>query len=235
MESTVTGALLLGFVLGLKHAVDPDHLVAISTMVSEHRSLTRSSIVGTLWGLGHTASLLAIGLAVILLKTPIPPRVASLMEMAVAVMLVALGTGVIVKVLRDPESRVHYHTHRHDGGPEHSHLHVHIETGHKHSHHPIKIGRKPFVVGLVHGVAGSAALTLLVLTTIPSAAIGLAYIALFGIGSVGGMLLMSTLVGLPFIATARRLSSLNVTVRVIAGLSSVVFGLALGWEILESL
>lgn len=245
MESTVTGALLLGFVLGLKHAIDPDHLVAVSTIVSEQRSLTRSSIIGTLWGLGHTASLFAVGLVVILLKAPIPARVAALMEMAVAVMLVVLGTGVILRVLRERGLRVHFHVHKHEEGTEHSHLHVHSKSGHAHSHYPIKIGRKPFVVGLVHGVAGSAALTLLVLTTIPSAAIGLAYIAVFGIGSVGGMLLMSTLVSLPFIATARRpswlnlaavnLPALNVTVRVIAGLSSVSLGLALGWEIFEEL
>lgn len=235
METTVTGALLLGFLLGLKHAVDPDHLVAVSTIVSEHRSIARSSLVGTLWGLGHTASLLGVGLIVILLKAPIPTSVASIMEMAVAVMLVILGAGVARRAARRPSFTVHSHVHSHEEGTQHSHLHVHSEADHGHNHYPFKIGRKPFVVGLVHGAAGSAALTLLVLTTIPSAAAGLAYIALFGIGSVGGMLLMSAVVGLPFAVTAGRLSKLNVAVRMIAGLSSVVFGLALGIKLILQL
>lgn len=235
METTVTGALLLGFLLGLKHAVDPDHVVAVSTIISEHRSIARFSLVGTLWGLGHTASLLAVGLVVILLKAPIPPSVASMMEMGVAVMLIVLGAGVTWRAARARGFTVHSHVHSHEGGKQHAHLHVHAEPDHEHKHYPFKVGRKPFLVGLVHGAAGSAALTLLVLTTIPSAAAGLAYIALFGIGSVGGMLLMSALVGLPFAITAGRLSKLNVAVRVIAGLSSLVFGLALALKLILEL
>lgn len=236
MDSSITAALAFGFVLGLRHALDPDHLVAVSTIVSEHKSLGRSSLVGTFWGLGHTASLLAMSLVLLLLRVSIPERVALWMEIPVAFMLIALGMATIIGATRKGDWRIHTHTHDHDErGSPHSHVHIHTQSGHTHRHRLLRLGRKPFVVGMVHGVAGSAALTLAVLTTIPSIALGMAYIAVFGIGSIGGMLLMSALIGLPFAATAQRFSMINGRIRFIAGLFSVIFGLILAWDLLHEI
>jgi ABC-type nickel/cobalt efflux system permease component RcnA len=235
METTVGAALLLGFVLGLRHALDPDHLVAVSTIVSEHRSVGRSTLVGTLWGLGHTVSLCGFGIAVLGLRVAISERTAELLELGVAAMLVVLGGTVLIKVARERGVTLHAHSHSHDGVPVHSHLHVHSKENHNHRHYLVKLGRKPFMVGIVHGMAGGAALTLSVLATIPSVALGLAYILLFGLGSIGGMLLMSLAISLPFLATTRRFARLNTGIRVVAGAASLVFGLALGWELIAGL
>ena len=231
MDASTVAALSLGFVYGLRHALDADHMVAVSTIVSQHRSVARSSLVGTFWGLGHTVSIFAIGLVVLLLKVSIPRSIELWMEMAVALMLMLLGGGVLLGALRERGIVLHSHPHTHDGELAHSHLHVHGSEGHEHRHQMIRLGRKPFVVGMIHGMAGSAAVTVAALTTIPSIALGLAYIALFGLGSIGGMLLMSAMIGVPFAVTARRLSSINLPVRIVAGLLSLVFGLILAWEL----
>lgn len=219
----------LGFVLGLKHALDADHIVAVSTIVSEHKSIFKSSLVGTFWGLGHTVSLFLIGLLVILLRLAIPPRVALWMEFGVGIMLVLLGTNIVWKFFRG--KRIHIHAHEH-GGIKHAHIHLHEAEEEAHNHyHLMKLGTKPFFVGLVHGVAGSAALMLLVLTTIPSPLAGILYILIFGIGSIGGMLIMSSLISLPFIFTANKFGAINEVIRVFAGSLSIIFGVFLVWQI----
>jgi ABC-type nickel/cobalt efflux system permease component RcnA len=218
----------LGFVLGLKHALDPDHMVAVSTIVTESKSLRKSSLVGAFWGLGHTASLLCAGIVVIALKVQIPDRVALWMEFAVALMLIFLGVKTMMKSFRG--WKLHRHRHTHDG-TTHTHLHLHGGEEHVHQHrHWIGIGARPFLVGLVHGMAGSAALTILVLATIPSAVAGLIYIAVFGLGSVGGMLVMSSLISLPFVFTRKRFNALSEVLHVTVGLLSVSFGLFLTWQ-----
>lgn len=236
MDSSITAALTFGFVLGLRHALDPDHLVAVSTIVSEHKSVGRSSLVGTFWGLGHTASLLAVSVVILLLRASIPGHIALWMEIPVALMLIALGVTTTLRAMRERGWRIHAHTHAHEEtAPPHTHVHVHTGDEHIHQHRLFRLGRRPFVVGMVHGVAGSAALTLAVLTTIPSIALGLVYIAVFGIGSIGGMLLMSALIGLPFAVTARRFSIINGGIRLFAGLFSILFGLVLAWNLLHEI
>ena len=235
MDASTIAVLSLGFVYGLRHALDPDHMVAVSTIVSEHKSVARSSLIGTFWGLGHTASLLAVGMAVLLLKISIPKQVGLWLEMAVAAMLVVLGLNVLRVLARKRGLQLHAHAHSHDGELPHSHLHVHREEDHDHRHRLFRLGRKPFVVGMVHGMAGSAAVTLATLTTIPSVVLGVVYIGLFGLGSVGGMLLMSALIGLPFAVTARRFSTINTRVRLAAGLLSVIFGLMLAWNLIHEI
>src|SRR5436190_11661573 len=230
MDFSIIFALSLGFVGGLRHALDPDHLVAVSTIVSEHKSVARSSLIGTFWGLGHTASLLIISLIILLLRTSISEHTSHYLELPVALMLIVLGIKTLWTTLRERGWQVHTHVHSHDEGPPHSHIHLHAQDQHAHRHHLFRVGRRPFLVGLVHGVAGSAAITLTVIATIPSVALGLAYIAIFGVGSIGGMLLMSALIGLPFALTARRFSVLNGSIRLLAGLFSVLFGLWLAWE-----
>ena len=231
MDSSISVILASGFVWGLHHALDPDHLVAVSTIVSEHKSVSRSSLVGTFWGVGHTSSLLLISLIVLLVRASIPENIARWMEAPVALMLVALGITTIIRAVRERGWRIHSHTHTHDESSPHTHLHIHLEEEHAHQHRFFKLGKRPFVVGMVHGVAGSAALTLLVLSTIPSVALGLLYIGVFGVGSIGGMLLMSALIGLPFALTARRYAFINGGIRLVAGAFSIVYGLVLAWNL----
>jgi high-affinity nickel permease len=229
MEASLYAAFGLGLILGVKHALDADHVIAVSTIVSEHRSLKWASLIGAFWGLGHTATLFVVGLLVIGLRLTIPTRVALALEFLVALMLVVLGLSILWRTFG--VEKLHLHAHSHN--PEtHAHFHLHGIREEDHSHpHPFKSMQKPFLVGMVHGLAGSAALMLLVLTTIPSPLAGLAYIVIFGVGSVGGMLILSSLIGLPFILTARRFTLLNRWIRASAGIASLVFGLFLGWEI----
>lgn len=229
-QATSISALSLGFILGLKHALDADHLVAVTTIVSEKRGLLSSAIVGAVWGLGHTAALLAVGIVVILLQAQISERVALALEFGVAIMLVALGINLLIKLLRSKD--LHMHPHQHGGHfHTHPHVHQHAEGETPHTHHGMQIGKKPFFIGLVHGMAGSAALMLLVLATIPSPIIGLFYIVIFGIGSVGGMLVMSAAISIPFALTATRFMRLNIAVRAVAALFSVGFGIFMMYEI----
>ncbi len=233
MESSLLAAFGLGLVLGIQHALDPDHLIAVSTIVSEHRSFKWASLIGAFWGLGHTTTLFIVGVLVIGLRLTIPPRLGSSLELLVAAMLIILGSNVLRKTFG--AERVHLHTHSHN--PEtHTHIHVHENPKQDHAHsHRFAAMRRPFIVGMVHGLAGSAALMLLVLSTIDSALGGLLYIVIFGLGSVGGMLLLSGIISLPFVLTAQRFSAMNRSIRVVAGVASIVFGLILGWEISSAL
>jgi ABC-type nickel/cobalt efflux system permease component RcnA len=229
MDPSLLAAFGLGLLLGIQHALDPDHLIAVSTIVSEHKSFKWASLIGAFWGLGHTTTLFMVGLVVIGLRLTIPPHLAGGLELLVAAMLVILGINVLRKTFG--AERVHLHTHSHS--PEtHTHFHTHDDPKQDHAHpHPFKTMRRPFIVGMVHGLAGSAALMLLVLSTIESTLGALAYIVIFGLGSVGGMLLLSGIISLPFVLTAQRFTAVNRTIRVIAGLASVLFGIWLGWEI----
>ncbi len=228
----------LGLVFGLKHATEVDHVIAVSTIVSEHRNILRSALVGGLWGIGHTASLVVVGAIVLALRIAVPESVANWLEFGVALMIIGLGASALLRVLRGRKD-VHVHTHTHDSVP-HSHIHFHdggaehpIEQSlplASHSHLPTRIGFKPLVVGAVHGLAGSATLTLLVLTQISSALLGMAYLAVFGFGSIFGMLLMSGLVGLPFAFSARKLTGFNHGLQTAAGLLSIGFGLWYAYE-----
>jgi nickel/cobalt transporter (NicO) family protein len=223
----------LGLVFGLKHATEVDHVVAVTTVVSEHRNLWRAAMVGGLWGIGHTISLVIVGAIVLALRIAIPETVAGWLEFGVALMIIGLGASALVRALRRREG-AHIHTHTHDG-VMHSHIHFHEnEAEHEaaeHDHTPVshshavrRVGIKPLIVGAAHGLAGSAALTLLVLTQIDSAILGMIYLTVFGLGSVVGMLLMSGLVGLPFALSARRLTGFNYSLQTIAGLLSIAFG-----------
>jgi ABC-type nickel/cobalt efflux system permease component RcnA len=229
MEASIFAAFGLGLVLGVQHALDPDHLIAVSTIVSEHKNFKWASLIGAFWGLGHTTTLFLVGLVVIGLRVTIPKSVAAGLEFLVAIMLVILGLNVLWRTFGPAQVHLHSHTHN----PEtHTHFHVHEKPQQDHAHnHPFKAMRRPFLVGMVHGLAGSAALMLLVLGTIPSPLAALAYIVIFGFGSVGGMLLLSGIISLPFILTARRFSAMNRSIRMIAGFASVAFGMFLGWEI----
>jgi ABC-type nickel/cobalt efflux system permease component RcnA len=225
---SLLAVLGVGLAFGLKHASEVDHIVAVSTIVSEHRNLWRSAVVGLFWGMGHTASLLAVGVMVLVLRVTIPNWVASWLEFGVAVMIIGLGASALWRALRN-RRELHLHRHQHDGL---SHVHVHFhdhETEHAgpvaaHSHTISNVGMKPVLVGAMHGLAGSAALMLLVLAQTRSLVVGLLYLVVFGVGSIVGMVLLSALVGLPFALTSRRLSGIHYGLQTVAGALSMVFG-----------
>jgi len=239
-----TGAfavLGLGLVFGLKHATEVDHVVAVSTIVSEHRQLSRAALVGGLWGIGHTVSLVIVGTVVLALRIAIPERVANWFEFGVALMIIGLGANAFARALRR-RSDIHVHKHLHDG-LAHAHLHFHDtdaplhddlivanSTAIAHTHAITRIGFKPLLVGAMHGLAGSAALTLLVLTQINSVALGLSYLIVFGVGSIFGMLLMSGLIGLPFALSARKLTGVHYGLQATAGAVSIAFGFWYAYE-----
>ncbi len=219
--------LVIGFVLGLQHAVEADHLAAVSTIVSEKKNLWMASLVGGMWGIGHTISLFAVGALVIFLKLQISDSVETRLEAIVGGMLVLLGINALRKLLT--AETIHVHTHEH-GAREHVHIHTHKSEQAEASHH--RFSARSIAIGMVHGLAGSAALMLLVVPTIPSPVLALVYILIFGIGSIGGMMAMSFLVGLPLHFTAKRFAFLNKGIRLAAG----VFSLGLGtWIVYEKL
>lgn len=215
--------LLIGFVLGLRHATEADHLAAVSTIVSEKKNLFTASIVGGLWGVGHTISLFAVGLIVIFLKLQISASVEAKLEAGVGLMLVILGLNALRKLFQS--EKIHTHTHDH-GERAHTHFHAHNDEKAEVSHH--RLSPRSVVVGMVHGLAGSAALMLVILPTIPSPLVAIMYILIFGVGSIGGMMVMSLLIGLPFHFTANRFDLLNKGIRLCAG----VFSLGLGFSII---
>lgn len=228
MDATFS-VLGAGFVLGLKHALDADHLAAMSTMVNRKKGIFGPPIIGAIWGLGHTTSLFVAGLIVVLLDVSIPDKLALAMEFGVAIMLIGLGLNLLRKVFFGGKLHAHEHAH---SGHEHTHPHVHnAEAEATDTHHQAIFDKRPYIIGLIHGMAGSAALMLLVLSTIDSRSIGILYIAIFGIGSVGGMLLMSSVMSLPFFLFAGRSNKIASALEGLAATASIAFGFLLAYEI----
>jgi high-affinity nickel permease len=197
MFSTLS-VLALGFMLGMRHATDADHVVAVTTIVSQQRSMSRAARVGALWGAGHTATILLVGGAILLFRLAVPPRLGLAMEFAVAVMLVLLGVRSVRAAGAEAAdwSRV-----------------------------------RPVVVGFVHGLAGSAFVAMLVLTAIESAAVGVAYLVVFGAGTVAGMTLVTAAIAVPSAYAAARMSGARRYVQLAAGVASVGVGLFLAHRI----
>jgi hypothetical protein len=253
---------LLGLILGMRHATDPDHVIAVTTILSRERRLAVAARIGVVWGLGHTLTVLMVGAAIIVFKIAIPTRLGLSMEFAVAIVLILLGAGAAAGLARNAVTRmrwgsskderliVHAHAHAHDGGM-HSHPHVHVgahEDGHKDigdaTHHDHRIpadaiptfaARRPllrsFAVGLVHGLAGSAAIALLVLSAIPQPLWATLYLAIFCVGTIIGMAVITTAIATPFIAVSRRASWIHQSLVTGSGLLSFCFGLFLAYQI----
>ncbi len=230
MDASLLPALGLGFLLGLTHALDADHVAAVGTLVSETAGLRKSSLLGASWGVGHSASLLAAGLLVLGLRLAIPPRLSAAAEFAVGLMLVGLGVRAIWNVLR--EKRLHWHVQEHYG-VRHLHIHAHaLADGAGRGHvHSFRLQRRPFLIGTLHGLAGSGPLTLLVLSTLSSPLAGFAYLGLFSLGSIAGMTLLSGLLSLPMAYALERGAAFDRQVRMVAGAVSLVLGLSLAGEI----
>lgn len=215
----------LGSLLGVRHALEPDHLAAVSTLVSRERSSVRAALLGAWWGLGHTLALVLVGALLIVLRREMPPVLADLFELGVAFMLIGLGIRAILQAVRKgPEGpeRLHRHgrlVHRHAGAA--SHLHVGDWT----------LARRPLLIGAVHGLAGSGALTALVLATLPTTAAQLSYMALFGLGSTLGMAVLSGVLGWPL----ARFGAHHMVARVVTlavGCASTLMGVAWGYPLI---
>ena len=221
-ETGLLAALFFGLLLGVKHALDADHVVAVTTIVSRSNSLFRSALVGLNWGIGHTITLFVVGLGVLVFKLTIPDRLALSMEFVVGVLLVLLGVPIIKRLVT---GKTHVHWHQHED-KHHLHNHSHRDIP-SHSHTHIK---RPLLVGMVHGLAGSGALIPLVLSTMSSITQGLFFLLIFGLGSILSMLVMSGLIGLPFRLTTGLSHRLNLWVQGVAGAISIVFGLFIMWQ-----
>lgn len=198
----------------MQHSLDADHVAAVSTIVSKNRSLKRSALVGAVWGLGHTSILLLVGLGVMILKLSIHEELPRLLELLVGFMLLYLGLGLLKNVVKD---ELHIHQHRHVD-IEHIHFHSHKRSqGHEHLH-------RPFIIGVVHGLAGSAGILLLIMASLPSIAQGLLFTLTFGLGSVLGMVVCGMAISIPFKLT-QRFNRLNIILMFLAAIITIIIGI----------
>ena len=248
--NSLLAVTVLGFFLGMRHATDPDHVIAVTTIVSRHRTTGGAAAIGALWGVGHTLTIMVVGAGIILLGWVIPARVGLSLELSVGVMLVVLGLmnlgGVLQRVTAGltPSAKVHAHPHPH-GDYVHTHLHAHEPESHPHAPDQTPLSRldrwlgglglyqlaRPLIVGVVHGLAGSAAVALLVLTTIGNTGWAVLYLLVFGVGTIAGMMLITAAIAWPFAYGGRRFTRLHAGLRVASGVISLVVGLALAYQI----
>lgn len=253
--------LALGFFLGMRHATDPDHVIAISTIVSRHRTTRGAAAVGIAWGLGHSITILLVGAGIVLFGWVIPTRLGLSMELAVGVMLVVLGLANLRELFRAFKPSVpaiaigNEHTHSHEHEQVHSHAHRHGDYVHTHPHrhdpesHPHKPEQtplawldrhfagirayqlsRPLVIGIVHGLAGSAAVALLVMAALANPRWAILYLLIFGMGTIVGMMLITLAIAVPF-AYGGRQPRFAGRLRLAAGLISVGFGFFLIYQI----
>lgn len=242
--------IAIGFFLGMRHATDPDHVIAVTTIVSQQRSAGRAALIGVFWGLGHTVTIFAVGSAIILFNLVIPPRVGLGMELSVGLMLILLGgwnlksfvQGLQAKEVTD--ALVHSHPHQH-GDLVHTHLHEHLPVEHSHAELDASVAQldkrfgnrgayqllRPLLVGIVHGLAGSAAVTLLILASIRNAQWAIAYLVVFGIGTIAGMMLITMSIASTFRFFGNRFENLNRRFGLAAGLVSLCFGAFIAYQI----
>lgn len=235
--------IALGFFLGMRHATDPDHVIAVTTIVTRQRSIARSAWIGAFWGLGHTLTILLVGAGIILFNLVIPPRLGLSMELSVGLMLIILGLMNVVSFFRSvaelapdqsPDVRDHSHSH-HRGAFAHT-GHSHRSTDKPLAYMDRVLGRlwvyqyiRPLVIGIVHGLAGSAAVALLVLTTIRDPRWAVAYLLVFGVGTIAGMMLITMSLASTFhwVGKSRRFSR---RLALASGLVSVGFGLLVAYQ-----
>lgn len=243
----------IGFFLGMRHATDPDHVIAVSTIVSREHNVKRSAIIGAVWGVGHTITILAVGGSIILFRITLPPRVGLGMEMAVGLMLIILGLKnmgglfiwsaqrVVAAEAGATEESPRYHSH---GDYVHVHHHPH-QHAHPHDpqHNPVAsmdrwfkrsnlyLMLRPLIIGIVHGMAGSAAIALLVLSTIKNVRWAVVYLAVFGIGTILGMMLITLTIGSTFAYGQRRFARMGRHLGFAAGVISLLFGLFIAYQI----
>ncbi len=220
--------LLIGLLLGMRHAMEADHVAAVASLTSRNQSLAHTIKQGAAWGMGHTITLFLFGSVVIFMDTVIPADFAKELEMAVGLMLVLLGIDVLRRVIRD---RIHFHSHLHDNGARHFHAHSHAgeprsqHDASSHTHqHPRGFPLRALMVGMMHGMAGSAAVIVLALGTVDSPVQGLLYILIFGIGSIFGMALLSVIISFPMRLSAKRLTWAHNSLQILVGMMTIGLG-----------
>jgi high-affinity nickel permease len=246
--------IAVGFFLGMRHATDPDHVIAVTTIVTRQRQLRRAALTGAFWGVGHTLTIFVVGALIILFNVVIPTRVGLSMEFSVALMLIVLGimnvaafrrsaSAISAEAVTDSKT-VHVHPHAH-GDYIHSHAHGHAPEAHPHrpDHTPLALldrlfGKlalyrpvRPFIVGVVHGLAGSAAVALLVLAAIPNPRWAVVYLLVFGAGTVGGMMLITVSIASAFTFMGKGRQKFSHQLGLASGLLSLAFGILLVYEI----
>jgi high-affinity nickel-transport protein len=248
---TFLSIIAVGFFLGMRHATDPDHVIAVTTIVSGQRNLLKAAFTGIFWGVGHTLTIFVVGAAIILFGVVIPARIGLSMELSVGLMLIILGAMNIAAFLRTaraispaPEEleAVHSHAHTHSGYI-HNHPHTHAPDAHAHRHQPPltsldrlfgRIGLyqqlRPLVVGIVHGLAGSAAVALLILTTIRNPRWALVYLIVFGVGTVAGMMLITMSIASAFRFFGNRHANFSQWLGLASGVVSLAFGIFLAYQ-----
>lgn len=223
-------ACLFGVLLGMRHAVEPDHLAAVTTLNLRASSPWRGALLGAYWGLGHALALLALGGALVLMQTQLPPRHAALLEGGVGLMLMGLGIASLRRAMCDGKSGP-VQRHSHSGQPhEHATLGAHLHVG------PWTLLKQPLLIGFAHGLAGSGALTAVAFSSLPTVGARLFYIAMFGAGATLGMAALSGVLGVPLSQTARR-PRLHRGLSLCAGSFSLLLGVywtAAAWGLLEA-
>jgi len=223
--------LLMGLFIGMRHALEADHVAAVASLVNGRQSLSDTIRQGSIWGLGHTIALFLFGSIVLFIDGVMPERLVGGLELAVGIMLIVLGGDVLRRLVRD---RIHFHSHRHGNAQSHFHAHSHageLPAGHDVSrhehHHPQGFPVRALAVGLM---AGSAAVILLALEAVSSPLHGMLYILVFGFGSVLGMALLSMVISIPMLMSARRLTWAHNAFQAVVGLLTVGLGLLVVWQ-----
>jgi len=216
----------LGFILGLRHALEADHAAAVASLATQNRSLLQTMKQGIVWGFGHTVTLFLFGSVVLIIGVVIPESFADALECAVGFMLIGLGLDVFRRMRNE---RIHFHLHQHPHTAPHFHAHSHppgiphTEAIHQHPH-PQGFPYRAFIVGLMHGMAGSAALILLTLNTVMSPSLALGYILVFGLGSILGMGLLSVVIAIPLWYSSRSLTWVHHGLQGVVGAGTMVLG-----------
>lgn len=234
LAGNMLNLLLLGLFLGLRHALEADHVAAVASLSNSKQSLSASIKQGAAWGIGHTITLFIFGSIVIFMDTVIPDSLARKLELAVGVMLILLGADVLRRMIR---SKVHFHSHLHADGNTHFHAHSHAgqqlsqhqNLNHKHQHSKA-FPLRALLIGLMHGMAGSAAVILLTFDAGTSPLQGMLYILLFGIGSMLGMALLSLVISLPLRMFAKQLTWVHNGFQLLVGCLTIGLGIFILFE-----